>query len=118
MAPHPGFTVRPGELTAAGHNALTVADKVPEETAKLAEPGARAAGSLPGWRTGAALQGCGAAWTALLDGLAGDMRAAGANLLTCARAYRDSDHLPAPGATGAADPFGTKLADGHPTDGA
>ncbi|WP_158077670.1 hypothetical protein [Streptomyces sp. CB02056] len=106
-----GFTVKPGELTAAGNNALAVAGKVPEETAKLAEPGDKAAGGLAGWQSGAALQGCGTAWKSLLDGLAGDMKSAGGNLLTCAQTYLGADRLPAPATTAAAtDPFGTKVA--------
>ncbi|MER6303613.1 hypothetical protein ABT247_29215 [Kitasatospora sp. NPDC001539] len=102
MGQDPGFTVRPGELTAAGTNAVAVAGKVPEETAKLAEPSGRAAGGLPGWRSAAALQRCGAAWRTVLDGLAADMESAGGNLLTCARAYLDADRLPPPAAAGTA----------------
>ncbi|MEV7357459.1 MULTISPECIES: hypothetical protein [unclassified Kitasatospora] len=116
MPSDPGFTVKPGELTAAGNSALTVAGKVPDETAKLAEPSAKAAASLAGWRSGAALQGCGAAWKALLDGLAGDMKSAGGNLLTCAQTYVNADHLPAPAATAAVDPFDTKVVGGRPVD--
>ncbi|MER7754639.1 hypothetical protein [Kitasatospora sp. NPDC097643] len=116
MAEGTGFTVKPGELTAAGNNALTVAGKVPDETAKLAEPSAKAAGSLPGWQSGAALQGCSTAWKALLDDLAGGMKTAGGNLLTCAQTYVNSDHLPAPAVTGAADPFRTKVVGGHRVD--
>ncbi|MFD7827270.1 hypothetical protein [Kitasatospora sp. NPDC059803] len=116
MPSDPGFTVKPGELTAAGNGALTVAGKVPDETAKLAEPSAKAAGSLAGWQSGAALQGCGAAWKALLDGLAGDMKSAGGNLLTCAQTYVNADHLPAPVATSDADPFNTKVVGGRPVD--
>ncbi|MFJ8625596.1 hypothetical protein ACIRD3_22475 [Kitasatospora sp. NPDC093550] len=115
MGQDPGFTVKPWELTAAGNSALAVAGKVPDETATLAEPSANAAGSLAGWQSGAALQGCSAAWKALLDGLAGDMKAAGGNLITCAQAYVNSDRLPAPAAAGAADPFDTKAVGVHPT---
>ncbi|MEV7183710.1 hypothetical protein [Kitasatospora sp. NPDC093102] len=101
-------------MTAAGNNALTVAGKVPDETAKLAEPGDKAAGSLPGWQSGPALQGCGTAWKSLLDGLANDMKSAGGNLITCAQTYQNADHLPAPATAAATDPFGTKVAGVHP----
>ncbi|MFD7580346.1 hypothetical protein [Kitasatospora sp. NPDC059817] len=114
MPSDPGFTVKPGELTAAGNSALTVAGKVPDETAKLAEPSAKAAGSLAGWQSGAALQGCGAAWKALLDGLAGDMKSAGGNLLTCAQTYVNADHLPAPVAASGAPPRKTQVGGGRP----
>ncbi|MFD9691150.1 hypothetical protein ACFXPX_33980 [Kitasatospora sp. NPDC059146] len=114
MGQDPGFTVKPGELAAAGSNALTVAGKVPEETAKLAEPSATAAGSLAGWQSGAALTGCGSAWKTLLDGLATDMKTAGGHLITCAHDYRNTDHrnadhLPPPAAA-SHDPFETKVA--------
>ncbi|MFJ2187708.1 hypothetical protein ACIOJE_07000 [Kitasatospora sp. NPDC087861] len=116
MASDPGFTVKPGELTAAGTNALTVAGKVPDETAKLADPTAKAAGGLAGWQSGPALQGCGAAWKKLLDDLTNEMKSAGGNLLTCAQTYRNADHLPRPTGTAAADPFNTKVVGGHPVD--
>ena len=109
MADGKGFTVKPGELTAAGNNALTVAGKVPDETAKLTEPSATAAGSLAGWQSGAALTGCSSAWKTLLDGLSTDMKAAGANLITCAQGYQNADHLPPPGAAPVSDPFETKV---------
>ncbi|RKT16162.1 hypothetical protein BX285_0488 [Streptomyces sp. 1114.5] len=116
MADGNGFTVKPGELTAAGNNALTVAGKVPDETAKLAEPSDKAAGSLAGWQSGVALQGCSTAWKTLLDGLSGDMKTAGGNLITCAQTYVNADHLPgAPTATGVSDPFRTKVIGVHPT---
>ncbi|MGW2371425.1 hypothetical protein [Kitasatospora sp. NPDC001683] len=113
MGQDPGFTVKPGELTAAGNNALTVAGKVPEETAKLAEPSATAAGSLAGWQSGAALTGCSSAWKALLDGLSTDMKTAGGHLITCAHDYQNADHLPSPTTATTAstpfDPFETKV---------
>ncbi|MFD5462761.1 hypothetical protein ACFWIQ_08015 [Kitasatospora sp. NPDC127059] len=111
MGQDPGFTVRPGELTAAGNNALTVAGKVPEETAKLAEPSSKAAGSLTGWQSGPALTGCSGAWKTLLDGLATDMKTAGGHLITCAQGYQNADHLPPPTASATAvhDPFETKV---------
>ncbi|MFE5583641.1 hypothetical protein [Kitasatospora sp. NPDC056531] len=109
MGQDPGFTVKPGELTAAGNNAVTAAGKLPEETAKLAEPSSKAAGSLAGWQSGAALQGCGTAWKTLLDGLSNDMKSAGGNLISCAQTYLNADHLPPPTATAASDPFGTKV---------
>lgn len=109
MADGKGFTVKPSELTAAGNNALTVAGKVPEETAKLAEPSGTAAGSLAGWQSGAALTGCSSAWKALLDGLATDMKTAGGHLISCAHDYQNADHLPPPTATAAHDPFETKV---------
>ncbi|WP_157849820.1 MULTISPECIES: hypothetical protein [Streptomyces] len=115
MPSDPGFTVKPGELTAAGNNALAVAGKVPDETAKLAEPSDKAAGGLAGWQSGAALQGCSTAWKSLLDGLAGDMKTAGGNLIACAQTYVNADHLPAPTAAGADDPFRTKVVGVHPT---
>lgn len=110
MADGKGFTVKPGELTAAGNNAVTVAGKVPEETAKLAEPSAKAAGSLAGWQSGAALTGSSSAWKALLDGLSNDMKSAGGNLISCAQTYLNADHLPPPTTTAASDPFDTKVA--------
>ncbi|MBV6701089.1 hypothetical protein [Kitasatospora aureofaciens] len=116
MAGETGFKVKPGELTAAGNNALTVAGKVPDETAKLATPSTNAASGLAGWQTGAALQGCGTAWKTLLDGLAGDMKDAGGNLIRCATTYANTDHLPAPTATSAADPFHTRIVGGHRID--
>ncbi|MEV7597719.1 hypothetical protein AB0O91_10105 [Kitasatospora sp. NPDC089797] len=110
MGQDPGFTVRPGELTAAGNNALAVAGKVPEETAKLAEPSGKAAAGLVGWQSAAALTGCGGAWKTLLDGLAADMKAAGGNLIACAQGYRDADHLPPPSVSMAVpDPFDTRV---------
>ncbi|MER7670405.1 hypothetical protein ABTY61_18305 [Kitasatospora sp. NPDC096128] len=109
MGQAPGFTVKPGELTAAGNNALTVAGKVPEETAKLAEPSSAAAGSLAGWQSAAALTGCSSAWQTLLDGLATDLKTAGGHLISCAHDYRNADHLPPPIATAARDPFETKV---------
>ncbi|MBD0691650.1 hypothetical protein [Streptomyces sp. CBMA123] len=100
-------------MTAAGNNALTVAGKVPEDTAKLAEPSSTAAGSLAGWQSGAALTGCGSAWKTLLDGLSTDMKTAGSHLITCAQSYQNTDHLPPPAATPTAtpahDPFETKV---------
>ncbi|MFJ7248346.1 hypothetical protein ACIQWA_27475 [Kitasatospora sp. NPDC098652] len=96
-------------MTAAGNNALTVAGKVPEETAKLAEPSATAAGGLAGWQSGAALTGCSSAWKTLLDGLAADMKAAGGHLITCAHDYQNADHLPPPTTAAAHDPFETKV---------
>ncbi|MFJ4190165.1 hypothetical protein [Kitasatospora sp. NPDC089509] len=97
-------------MTAAGNNALTVAGKIPDETAKLAEPSSAAAGSLAGWQSGAALTGCSSAWKTLLDGLAADLKTAGGNLITCAQGYQNADHLPAPtAARTVSDPFGTKV---------
>ncbi|MFJ9840958.1 hypothetical protein ACIRYZ_10885 [Kitasatospora sp. NPDC101155] len=109
MGQDPGFTVKPGELTAAGNNAVTVAGKVPEETAKLAEPSTKAAGGLAGWQSGAALTGCSSAWKTLLDGLSNDMKSAGGNLITCAQTYLNADHLPPPTAAPVSDPFDTKV---------
>ncbi|MFH9354326.1 hypothetical protein [Kitasatospora sp. NPDC017646] len=109
MADGKGFTVKPGELTAAGNNAVTVAGKVPDETAKLAEPSSTAAGSLVGWQSGAALTGCSSAWKSLLNELSTDMKTAGGHLITCAQEYQNADHLPPPGAAPASDPFGTKV---------
>ncbi|WP_406202595.1 hypothetical protein OH807_24605 [Kitasatospora sp. NBC_01560] len=89
-----------------------MAGKVPEETAKLAAPSDRAAAALPGSLSGPALHDCSAAWKALLDGLAGDMRAAGGNLLTTAQNYRTSDRSAggAPVAEGGGgDPFRTRV---------
>ncbi|MFJ3789333.1 hypothetical protein [Kitasatospora sp. NPDC090091] len=112
MAGGTGFTVRPDELSAAGSNAQAVAGKVPEETARLAAPSDKAAAGLPGWQSGPALHDCSAAWKALLDGLAEDMRTAGGNLITTAHNYRTSDR--SMGGTpvaqsGGTDPFGTRI---------
>ncbi|MFG2846114.1 hypothetical protein ACGF12_23525 [Kitasatospora sp. NPDC048296] len=110
MGQDPGFTVKPGELTGAGNSGLTVAGKIPDETAKLAEPSGTAAGSLAGWQSGAALTGCSSAWKTLLDGLSDDMKTAGGHLITCAQGYRTADHLPSPTtAKAVSDPFETKV---------
>ncbi|WP_195911088.1 hypothetical protein [Streptomyces kaniharaensis] len=109
MAGGTGFTVNPRELTAAGTNAVAVAGKVPDETAKLGDPTDKAAASLTGWKSGTALQRCGTAWKTLLDELAGTMKDAGGHLVTCAHTYVNADHLPAPVATDAPDPFDTRI---------
>ncbi|MFI6152113.1 hypothetical protein ACIBCA_05430 [Kitasatospora sp. NPDC051170] len=118
MAGETGFMAKPEDLKAAGNNAVTVGGRIPDETAKLAEPTTGAVASLAGWQSAAPLQNCGAAWKKLLDRLANDMKAAGGNLINCADNYQRGDTLPMPTTPTVTvpDPFKTKLIGGKPLE--
>ncbi|WP_035798491.1 hypothetical protein [Kitasatospora mediocidica] len=124
-----GFEVSPDELEGAGHSAQGIAEQIPDQTGSVLAPSDRASGGLAGWATGGALHDCTYDWKKLLDGLAAAMDGYGAKMVQMAQGYRQSDQGAAanlqslqtssrPAAyqarAGAADPFGTVLADGSP----
>jgi hypothetical protein len=113
-----GFTVHPDTLQAAGQNAQTVADQIPNETQAVGGPSETAVGGLTGWASAPALHNCTTAWQGLLNSLQVRMNDQGQILIANAMTYRNCDsavanQLAASGTPGPVtgrmvpDPFGT-----------
>ncbi|MFF3601559.1 hypothetical protein [Kitasatospora indigofera] len=83
--------VDPHGLTKVGRKTQEVAALMPGELARMQGPSDEAVSGLPGWSTGSALDACTRAWEACLRKLAGEVDSDGANMVTAAKNYSDSE---------------------------
>ncbi|MFJ9606131.1 WXG100 family type VII secretion target [Kitasatospora sp. NPDC101176] len=94
MAGSPGgplFGVNPADLDAAAKVAKDTGEAMPTELKHIHQPSDTAAAALAGWRTGASLHNCTAAWEECLNALASEVDGVAVKLTQTAGNYRGTD---------------------------
>ncbi|MBO1415159.1 hypothetical protein [Streptomyces sp. FH025] len=86
------FGVNPADLDAAAKAAKDTGEAMPNELKAIHEPSDAAVAALSGWRVGASLKNCTAAWEECLKNLATEIDQVSLKLGQTAAGYRDADH--------------------------
>ncbi|MEV7941639.1 type VII secretion target [Kitasatospora sp. NPDC088264] len=87
----PLFGVNPADLDAAAKVAKDTGEAMPGELKHIHEPSDTAVAALSGWRTGASLHACTAAWEECLNKLASEVDGVSLKLGQTAGNYRGTD---------------------------
>lgn len=87
----PTFGVNPADLDAAAKAAKETAEAMPNELKTIHDPSDKAAAALSGWRVGASLHNCAAAWEECLKNLATEVDQVSLKLTQTAAGYRTAD---------------------------
>ncbi|MFJ6378778.1 hypothetical protein ACIQI7_02045 [Kitasatospora sp. NPDC092039] len=87
----PTFGVNPADLDAAAKAAKETGEAMPNELKAIHEPSDKAVSALSGWRVGASLQNCTAAWEECLKSLATEVDQVSLKLSQTAAGYRNAD---------------------------